>query len=56
VFEVYFSLARTEYKLVSGDDDTDIDQLWREMQEQQSQEGNGAGGMDNMTPKRSPRC
>src|SRR6187431_1931451 len=51
VFEVYFSLRGPEYKLVSGDDDTDIDQLWREMQEQQKQEGNGAGGMDNMTPE-----
>src|SRR4051812_7881445 len=51
VFEVYFSLRGPEYKLVHGDDDTDIDELWREMQEQQRQEGNGAGGMDNMTPE-----
>ncbi len=52
VFEVYFSLRGPEYKLVSGDDDTDIDQLWREMQEQQKQEGQGgAGGLDNLTPE-----
>ena len=42
VFEVYFSLRGPEYKLVHGDDDTDIDELWREMQEQQRQEGRAA--------------
>src|ERR687897_3549934 len=31
VFEVYFSLRGPEYKLAHGDDDTDIDELWREM-------------------------
>src|SRR6478609_1965364 len=52
VFEVYFSLRGPEYKLVSGDGDTDIDELWREMQEQQKQEGQGgAGGLDNLTPE-----
>src|SRR6476619_3039399 len=52
VFEVYFSLRGPEYKLVSGDGDTDIDQLWREMQEQQKQEGKGAaGGVDHRTPE-----
>src|SRR4029077_5409293 len=52
VFEVYFSLRGPEYKLVSGDGDTDIDQLWREMQEQQKHEGQGgAGGLDNLTPE-----
>src|SRR4029079_16396684 len=51
VFEVYFSLRGPEYKLVSGDDDTDIDELWREMQEKQRQEGNRDAGMDNMTPE-----
>ncbi len=53
VFEVYFSLRGPEYKLVQGgDDDTDIDELWRELQEQQQQEGQGgAGGMDNLTPE-----
>ena len=44
VFEVYFSLRGPEYKLVHGDDDTDIDELWREMQEQQRQEGKGGAG------------
>ena len=53
VFEVYFSLRGPEYKLVQdGDDDTDIDELWREMQEQQKQEGQGgAGGLDSLTPE-----
>jgi uncharacterized protein with von Willebrand factor type A (vWA) domain len=52
VFEVYFSLRGPEYKLVDGDDDTDIDELWREMQEQQRQQGDGgAGGLDNLTPE-----
>ena len=38
VFEVYFSLRGPEYKLVQdGDDDTDIDELWREIQEQQQE-------------------
>ncbi len=31
VFEVYFSLRGTEYKL-NADEDTDLDELWREMQ------------------------
>ena len=53
VFEVYFSLRGPEYKLVQdGDDDTDIDELWRELQEQQQQEGSGgAGGLDSLTPE-----
>jgi len=52
VFEVYFSLRGPEYKLVEGDDDTDIDELWRELQEQAKAEGQGAqGGMDNLTPE-----
>src|SRR6056297_4317432 len=52
VFEVYFSLRGPEYKLVEGDEDTDIDELWRELQEQQKQEGTGgAGGLDNLTPE-----
>ena len=58
VFEVYFSLRGPEYKLVQdGDDDTDIDELWRELQEQQQQEGQGgAGGWTTSAPKRLPRC
>ena len=51
VFEVYFSLRGPEYKLVDGD--TDIDEMWREMQEAQQQgEGKaGGGGMDSLTPE-----
>ncbi|TDT16014.1 hypothetical protein BDK89_1596 [Ilumatobacter fluminis] len=53
VFEVYFSLRGTEYKLTDADD-SDFDDLWREMQEQQGDEGQGAdgsGSMDAMTPE-----
>ena len=53
VFEVYFSLRGTEYKLTESDD-SELDELWREMQEQQGdQEGNrgGAGAMDALTPE-----
>ena len=47
VFEVYFSLRG------DGDGDSDIDEMWREMQEQQQNaDGNGGqGGMDGMTPE-----
>jgi len=52
VFEVYFSLRGPEYRIADGDEDTDIDDLWREMQEMQQQgEGKGQGGMDSMTPE-----
>ena len=53
VFEVYFSLRGPEYKISEdGDGDTDIDDLWRELQDAQQQgEGNGQGGMDGMTPE-----
>lgn len=52
VFEVYFSLRGPEYKIGDADGDTDIDELWREMQEMQQQgEGKGQGGMDSMTPE-----
>jgi uncharacterized protein len=53
VFEVYFSLRGPEYKIGDGDGDSDIDEMWREMQEQQQNaEGNGGqGGMDGMTPE-----
>src|SRR5215213_8655575 len=51
VFEVYFSLRGPEYRLVSGDEDQ-LDEMWREMQEQMRQgEGNAGagGGMDSLT-------
>ena len=52
VFEVYFSLRGPEYKIGDGDDDTDIDDMWRELQDAQQQgEGKGQGGMDGMTPE-----
>jgi uncharacterized protein with von Willebrand factor type A (vWA) domain len=52
VFEVYFSLRGPEYKIGEGGDDTDIDDLWRELQDAQQQgEGKGQGGMDGMTPE-----
>jgi uncharacterized protein with von Willebrand factor type A (vWA) domain len=53
VFEVYFSLRGPEYKLAEGDE-TELDELWREMQEQQQQEGDGRGGagqLDALTPE-----
>ena len=53
VFEVYFSLRGPEYKLAEGDE-TDIDDLWREMQEAADAEGQGADGggtMDALTPE-----
>ena len=54
VFEVYFSLRGPEYRLVDGDE-TDLDEMWREMQEQIRQgEGRGAdggGAMDGLTPE-----
>src|SRR3978361_1941829 len=40
VFEVYFSLRGPEYKLGDGDE-SDIDEMWREMQEQTQGEGRG---------------
>ena len=50
VFEVYFSLRGPEYKLVDGD--TDLDEMWREMQEAQGEgKGAGGGGMDSLTPE-----
>lgn len=53
VFEVYFSLRGPEYKLKEGDD-TDIDEMWREMQEQMRQgdsKGQAGGSMDQLTPE-----
>ncbi|HEY5663685.1 MAG TPA: VWA domain-containing protein [Ilumatobacter sp.] len=52
VFEVYFSLRGPEYKLAGGDED-DLDELWREMQEQakDGEGGRGGGAMDALTPE-----
>ena len=49
VFEVYFSLRGPEYKLVDGD--SELDEMWREMQEmQQDGKASGGGGMEALTP------
>ncbi|MSY19060.1 MAG: VWA domain-containing protein, partial [Actinobacteria bacterium] len=54
VFEVYFSLRGPEYKLVDGDE-SELDEMWREMQEQQQGQGEGkgagGGGMEALTPE-----
>lgn len=54
VFEVYFSLRGPEYALTqSTDGDSELDDLWREMQEA-SQQGDGRGGagsLDALTPE-----
>ena len=52
VFEVYFSLRGPEYKLAEGDE-SDIDDLWREMQDadQQGEGSEGGGAMDALTPE-----
>ena len=52
VFEVYFSLRGPEYNLVEGDGD--LDEMWREMQEQMRQgdgKGTQGGSMDSLTPE-----
>ena len=54
VFEVYFSLRGPEYRLAEADDESALDELWREMQEQQGEQGQGAeggGAMDALTPE-----
>jgi len=54
VFEVYFSLRGPEYRLADADDESALDELWREMQEQQGEQGQGAeggGAMDALTPE-----
>jgi uncharacterized protein with von Willebrand factor type A (vWA) domain len=51
VFEVYFSLRGPEYRLLDADQ-SELDELWREMQEQAAEgEGRGAagGGLDALT-------
>src|SRR5262245_20224721 len=51
VFEVYFSLRGPEYRLVEGDE-TSLDEMWREMQEQEAGDNRGAAGaMDSLTPE-----
>jgi len=52
VFEVYFSLRGPEYKLAEGDE-SELDDLWREMQEsdQQGEGSEGGGAMDALTPE-----
>ena len=52
VFEVYFSLRGPEYNLVEGEGD--LDEMWREMQEQMRQgdgKGTQGGSMDSLTPE-----
>ena len=57
VFEVYFSLRGPEYKIGDGDGDSDIDEMWREMQEQQqnaiAQRRSGRYGWDDARRDRS---
>src|SRR5215213_1458109 len=50
--EVYFSLRGPEYRIAEGDPDA-VDELFREMQEQQQCEGKGGAGgaMDALTPE-----
>ncbi len=52
VFEVYFSLRGPEYKLAEGDE-SELDDLWREMQaaDQDGQGADGGGTMDALTPE-----
>src|SRR5512134_629960 len=53
VFEVYFSMRGPQYS-ISEDADGDIEEMWREMQEQMRQgDGKGAAGgsMDSLTPE-----
>jgi uncharacterized protein with von Willebrand factor type A (vWA) domain len=53
VFEVYFSLRGPEYRIGEGEE-SDLEQMWREMQDQLRQgEGRGAAGgsMDHLTPE-----
>lgn len=53
VFEVYFSMRGPEYKIAEGDE-SDLDQMWREMQEQLREgdsRGAAGGSMDSLTPE-----
>lgn len=54
VFEVYFSLRGPEYRLAqAADGDSELDELWREMQDasQQGEGRGGAGSLDALTPE-----
>ncbi len=52
VFEVYFSLRGPEYNIKEGAEEGDLEEMWREMQEQMRQgEGKGGGSMDQLTPE-----
>ena len=57
VFEVYFSLRGPEYK-IAGRRRADLDEMWREMQEQMRQgEGKGAAGrVDGLADARGDRA
>ena len=49
VFEVYFSLRGPEYRLAESDE-SELDEMWREMQDQMRQgEGRGRGGRRRWT-------
>jgi uncharacterized protein with von Willebrand factor type A (vWA) domain len=53
VFEVYFSLRGSEYRIVDGDESS-MDEMWREMQEQMRQgegKGGAGGSMDDLSPE-----
>ena len=53
VFEVYFSLRGPEYRIAEGDE-TRLDEMWREMQEQQRRAraaARPAAAMDSLTPE-----
>lgn len=53
VFEVYFSLRGSEYSIVDGDESS-MDEMWREMQEQMRQgegKGGAGGSMDDLSPE-----
>jgi uncharacterized protein with von Willebrand factor type A (vWA) domain len=53
VFEVYFSMRGPQYS-ITEDGDGDIEEMWRDMQEQMRQgDGKGAAGgsMDSLTPE-----
>ena len=52
VFEVYFSLRGPQYKLATTDE-TELDAMWREMQDQvrQGQSESTQGGLDSLTPE-----
>lgn len=53
VFEVYFSLRGSEYRIADGDESS-MDEMWREMQDQMRQgegKGGAGGSLDDLTPE-----